>query len=150
IRGSPACSRLTAPFGVLGSVLFLCAVPILYALPASPEKESTPHLKVALVQGNISWDQKLFSSFRDYAEVAFQTYARLTLQAADPRLVLIPWPSPSMPMPGTMLGGGMFVRRLARLVQETGTFVLVGSDGYDKFSPEQGQGQERRLGNSAF
>lgn len=111
---------------------------------------STPKLKVALVQGNVYWNNKYWSdkykNDTSYREGIFKKYSLLTLKAADSRPDLVTWPSSSVP--GTLPFDVVRVRMLSDLAQRTGSFLLFGSSGFDKFNREQRQ--TNRLSNSAF
>lgn len=107
-------------------------------------------LKVALVQGNVYWNNKYWSDRYKYdsyyREGIFKKYSLLTLKAADSRPELILWPSSSVP--GRLPFDIVRVRMLSDLAQQTGSFLLFGSSGFDKFNREQRQ--TNRLSNSAF
>jgi apolipoprotein N-acyltransferase len=110
----------------------------------------SPELKGALVQGNIYWNNKyLTEKYRndvEYREGIFEKYSYLTRQVAAYKPDIILWPSSSVP--GKIPYDKPRVDMLSDLARETGSFLLVGSSGFDKFNPEQRQ--TMRLSNSAF
>src|SRR5581483_5043635 len=63
-----------------------------------------------------------------------QEYARLTEEAVRRRPDLIVWPSSSLPAPYAFRLVSGFVTRLAR---QTGTYLLVGGAGGEKFGPHE-------------
>jgi len=109
-----------------------------------------PELKVALVQGNIYWNNKYlmekYKNDNEYREKIFEKYSHLTRQVAAYKPAIILWPSSSVP--GKIPYDQMRVGMLSNLARETESFLLVGSSGFDKFNPEQRQ--TMRLSNSAF
>jgi apolipoprotein N-acyltransferase len=141
---SPGIKKIS--LGLLTGILILSG---LHALSYTQEG-STPKLKVALVQGNVYWNNKYWSNKykndTSYREGIFQKYSLLSRQVAGFKPDLILWPSSSVP--GKMPYEQMRVRMLSELAQEMGSFLLVGSSGFDKFNPEQRQ--TWRLSNSAF
>ena len=132
--------------GILTGILILFG---LHALSYT-EEGSTPKLKVALVQGNVYWNNKYWSekykNDTSYREGIFQKYSLLSREVAGFKPDLILWPSSSVP--GKMPYERTRVKMLSDLAQETKSFLLVGSSGFDKFNPEQRQ--TLRLSNSAF
>lgn len=129
--------------GAFAGTLILLAASFLYGLPSGTAKGNFSLLKVAFVQG--SYEPKGVDYAR-YSMAALQTYSRLTLRAADARPDLIAWPSSSVP--GRIPFDRILVNMLSRIAQETRTFLLVGSSGYEKFNREQRK--ETRVANSAF
>jgi apolipoprotein N-acyltransferase len=122
---------------VLSFAYFLCGSTSL------TENNSPPNLKVALIQGNVycqgSYDL-------EYRKSKLEKYTQLTLNSADSGPELIAWPSSSVP--ARIPYDGTIVRILSDLARKTGSFLLVGSAGYDKFG--QGQRKAKRVTNSAF
>ncbi|MHC4277979.1 MAG: apolipoprotein N-acyltransferase [Planctomycetota bacterium] len=145
-RGAPSPITQKASAGILVGTLLLFSASYLYGLPSPADKGNTPDLKVALIQGNTYWDEKNYSSYRNYAKTTFRIYSRLTLDASDSGPDLIAWPSSSVP--GRIPYDRMLVKLLSKLAQETGAFLLVGSSGYDKFSRKQRR--VKGVANSAF
>jgi apolipoprotein N-acyltransferase len=130
--------------GVLVGALILLSGSLLYGVLSLREKGPSPSLKVALVQGNVDSDRH--PDYRDYARETLKKYHGLTLSVADSRPDLIVWPSSSVH--GRIPYDRVLVRRLSKLSQKTGTFLLVGSIGYDKFKVSQRK--TKRVANSAF
>jgi apolipoprotein N-acyltransferase len=132
--------------GVLAGILIL----FVFFQSSYTQDNHSRELKVALVQGNIYWNNKyLTEKYRDdsdYREKIFEKYSHLTRQVANFKPELILWPSSSVP--GKIPYDKMRVDMLSDLAKETGSFLLVGSSGFDKFNPEQRQ--TMRLSNSAF
>jgi apolipoprotein N-acyltransferase len=134
------------------SVGALALILILFGFLKSSHTQNThlPELKVALVQGNIYWNNKnLTEKYRndtEYREKIFEKYSYLTRQAAADRPDIILWPSSSVP--GKIPYDQARVGMLSDLARETESFLLVGSSGFDKFNQEQRQ--TKRLSNSAF
>lgn len=144
-RSQPVSLARAFPIVLLVGGLFL-----LGAFDSSARDAHVPEMKVALVQGNIYWnDRYLAEKYRDddeYREAVFDKYARLTRQAATHKPELILWPSSSVP--GKIPYDQTRVGMLSALARETESFLLVGSSGFDKFNPEQRR--TKRLANSAF
>ena len=132
--------------GVLAGILIL----FVFFQSSYTQDNHSPELKVALVQGNIYWNNKyLTEKYRDdsdYREKIFEKYSNITQQVATYKPELILWPSSSVP--GKIPYDRSRVGMLSDLAKETGSFLLVGSSGFDKFNPEQRQ--TMRLSNSAF
>ena len=132
--------------GVLAGILIL----FVFFRSSYTQDNHSQELKVALVQGNIYWNNKyLTEKYRDdsdYREKIFEKYSHITRQVATFKPELILWPSSSVP--GKIPYDKMRVDMLSELAREAGSFLLVGSSGFDKFNPEQRQ--TMRLSNSAF
>ena len=132
--------------GVLAGILIL----FVFFRSSYTQDNHSQELKVALVQGNIYWNNKyLTEKYRDdsdYREKIFEKYSHITRQVATYKPELILWPSSSVP--GKIPYDRSRVGMLSELAREAGSFLLVGSSGFDKFNPEQRQ--TMRLSNSAF
>lgn len=128
----------------------LLSLSFFYGFSSSAKKAIIPTMKVALVQGNVYWNERYWSDRYKYdsyyREGIFQKYSSLTSRAADFKPELILWPSSSVP--GRIPYERMRVRMLSSLARETGSFLLIGSSGFDKFTSDQKK--TRRIANSAF
>jgi len=133
---------LSLPAAILASVTV--PVALSNAMTFFPGGNTLPDLRVGIVQGNI-YAETGFLPIN--AEKVFGVYRRLTHDVAqDGPLDLIVWPSSSVP--GTIPYEKTWVDRLSLTAQESGSFLLIGSSGFDKFNPEQRR--MRRPANSAF
>lgn len=95
----------------------------------APEKGE--RLRVALVQANVLAREKM--SIADQLE-HMRAYDELTREAAKSRPDLVVWPSSSLPAPIRSRVVHFYTRRL---VYETGTYLLVGGAGGNKFAPRK-------------
>jgi apolipoprotein N-acyltransferase len=136
-------SRRKVSVGILAVVPILLLISFLTFSFAQPYKTQTRSLKVALIQGNIYYDE---SDKLELSEKVIGKYSALTMKALNPRPDLIIWPSSSIA--GRLPFDGMLVRILSDLARRTETFMLLGSSGFDKFNAEQRK--LRRIANSAF
>jgi apolipoprotein N-acyltransferase len=112
-------------------------------MPSLTKKGNISNLKVGIVQGNI-----LLNDLDDlkYRKKVFQKYRRLTSAVSDFNPEFIAWPSSSVP--GKIPANRFLVRLLSNLAQETRSFLLIGSSGYDKLNPEERK--SKKAANSAF
>lgn len=123
-------------------LIFIPVILFSGALSAS-NVNSQAGLKVALIQGNAFWDEKRKPEYRN---VIFETYQNLTRLSARSGPELIAWPASTVP--GGIPYDTVFVRMLSDLAQSSGSFLLVGASGYDKFNVKQRHG--KMASNSAF
>jgi apolipoprotein N-acyltransferase len=114
----PSVGRLAAPVLAL-AVIAAAFYYGHYRLAHLPQQDG--HLKVALIQGNIEQFHKWDPAFQD--EV-FDTYKKLTLQAAKDRPDLIAWPETATPFYFQDKIRGREMRELARA---SGTYIMTGS-----------------------
>jgi len=91
--------------------------------------EATGHVRVALVQANVSARSNM-SIKEQMAHLA--AYDRLTREAAKERPALIVWPSSSLPGP---IGFWMIRLYVNDVAHRAGAHLLVGGAGGDKFAP---------------
>jgi apolipoprotein N-acyltransferase len=146
-RGVPLLSSRKISIGILsGAVIFLSSS-LLYGVPIVEENKNAHRLKVALVQGGVYLGDRLDSPSQ-YISNIFPEYKRLTLNAADKGLRphLIVWPESSAP--GIIPYNQGLVLLISELANRVGSFLLIGTSGYDKFDEEQRE--TGRLANSAF
>jgi apolipoprotein N-acyltransferase len=110
--------------------LALCLVATLlygwHKLAAAPE--ATEHVRVALVQANVSARSKM-SINEQMAHLA--AYDRLTREAAREEPDLIVWPSSSLPAPISFWMVRLYINDVAH---RAGAHLLVGGAGGDKFA----------------
>lgn len=119
IRNQPT---LVVRFAILMSVLIL---PPLIGLPVKKAVErleaSAPHIKVALIQGNIEqglrWD-------REFQQYNWEHYRNLTLEVAGGRPDLAVWPETAMPF--YLRYENHFYAEMLSLTEATGVPVLTG------------------------
>ena len=141
---------LKTSLSILVGSLLVISLPFLYGSLSTAKTESIPALKVALIQGNVYWNERYWSDKYKYdsyyREGIFQKYSSLTLKAANSKPELILWPSSSVP--GRIPYEKMRVKMLSSLARETGSSLLIGSSGFDKFITDQKK--TRRVANSAF
>jgi apolipoprotein N-acyltransferase len=116
---------------------------LIYGLSPTQQQKTLRNLKIALVQGNVYWKDRVDPRFN---EKVFTKYHQLTLDAANSKPDLVIWPSSSVP--GRIPYDRKWVKMLSELANETDNFLLVGSSGFDKFNVEQRK--TRRQSNSAF
>lgn len=148
--GLPSPTSLRTSVSIFIGATIVLSLSLLYGFSASAERARNPALKVALVQGNVYWNNKYwidrYKCDYYYREGIFKKYSLLTLKVANSHPDLILWPSSSVP--GKLPYDIMRVRMLSDLAQKTGSFLLFGSSGFDKFNREQRQ--TNRLSNTAF
>ena len=105
--------------------------------------EVNESLHVSVVQPNIEqskkWDQQ-------YAEEIMNTFERLTTKAAEAEPSLIIWPEASTPKSITRDLG--LLRRIKKLVELTGTDLLMGSSSHHKYGVTDIE--DLKYSNSAF
>jgi apolipoprotein N-acyltransferase len=94
-------------------------------------QDGSRYIRVAIIQANLLTQDNM--SFDDQLK-HLEEYGRLTREAAQRKPSLIVWPAASLPAP--------FSNRLVRylieqLVQETGTYLLVGGAGHEKYMPKK-------------
>lgn len=100
-------------------------------------------VKVALIQGGRSGYG--IESFSKKREVLIRL-RELTLHAAGEKPRLIVWPETAVP--GRIPYDSVFVKLLSEISSETGSYLLTGASGYDKFRPAERQSSG--FANSAF
>jgi apolipoprotein N-acyltransferase len=102
-----------------------------YGLQRLKGWESDGHLRVALVQANL-----LARSYMPLAEQVshLKAYERLTREAAQKKPDLIVWPASSLP---ALISSPLVQSALTQLTRETGSYLLVGGAGYEKFSRQK-------------
>lgn len=116
----------------LGLVLVVVLLYGWHRLGAAPE--SRDHVRVALVQANLTAQSKM-SVKEQMAHLG--AYDRLTGEAAKDAPDLIVWPSSSLPAPISFWTIRLYVNDIAR---RAGVPLLVGGAGGDKFAePREGQ-----------
>ena len=94
-----------------------------------PREPSGKPFSVAVVQGNIP--QKIKWN-REYREQIISQYESLTEEAAKSKPQLIVWPEASTP--GFVLNDQSLLRRIASVMRQLKTYLLIGSAEYPKFS----------------
>ena len=124
---------------VIGVVLVAALFP--YGLFAFREEAPWPTVTVAVVQGKVSVKDWTHARSKD---ALFQRYAGLSLRAAESQPALIIWPSSSLP--ARIPAEQYWVNRVLRLAQRADSFLLTGSTGFDKLTPNKKPG----FANSAF
>ncbi|MFC1788404.1 apolipoprotein N-acyltransferase [Thermodesulfobacteriota bacterium] len=139
----PMRNKQRIPLYILTVVLVIFFGSIFYRMPSLTKKGNISNLKVGIVQGNI-----YLSDLDDYnyRKKVFQKYYRLTNAVSDFNPEFIAWPSSSVP--GRIPANRFLVRLLSNLAQETRSFLLIGSSGYDKLNPEERE--SKKAANSAF
>lgn len=113
--------RQLAPLIVAASLtlsIWIYGVTCLHTPPMTSEGQP-----VAIIQGNMKND---FNPPPDYTEQAFQTYSRLSIEAAKDQPKLILWPETVLPVDLIKPGWDNLLEPLAKII---GTDLLVG--GYD-------------------
>jgi apolipoprotein N-acyltransferase len=139
--------RRTAPARALvpvaGAALALIAA-FAYGNARLDDFAGAPRTDVAIIQANAHWDGE-----RDMARrlAVLEAYAKLTREVAASKPALIAWPSDSIP--AYLPRDRVFGQRLAEIAVESGTFLLAGSSGQEKFQALPGP-QRRDPANSAF
>jgi apolipoprotein N-acyltransferase len=142
LRGAPSPASLrTATYLLCGGVIVVAAYS-LHGLSHASENLS-PALKVAIVQGNIYSEEKATGPL---IEKVVGKYRDLTLQTAPSKPDLIAWPSSSVP--GRIPFDRRLVSELANISRKTGSFLLAGTSGFDKFN--SALKRRKRIANSAF
>ena len=106
--------------------------------------DGAPRSDVAVIQANAHWNGE-----RDLArrKAVLDAYATLTREAAASKPALIAWPSDSIP--AYLPRDRTFARLLAAIAVESGTHLLAGSSGQEKFQAVPGP-DRRDPANSAF
>ncbi len=84
--------------------------------------QSAPHLRVAVLQGNVPQEEKWDVRIKD---IIFEKYKRLTLMGAMEKSDLIVWPETSFP--GFLEDEPVLAAELRHLVRQSQTSVLVGA-----------------------
>jgi len=131
--------RRTSPEGVgtlragwgteVGVIAVALTVVFAYGFVKLREAEPSRRLRVAIVQANVLTRDRMPME----AQIEhLRAYDGLTREVAQARPDLVVWPSSSLPGPLTSRIPSVLVRRLAR---DTGSYVLVGGAGGDKFTP---------------
>ena len=136
-------NRQRIPLYTLIAVLIIFFGVLFYRIPSLKNNKDTSNMKVGIVQGNVY--HKDYKNF-NFVKMVFQKYFRLTMAAVDSKPELIAWPSSSVP--GRIPADRTLVQMLSDLAQKAGSFLLVGSSGYDKLNAEQRK--SKRTANSAF
>ena len=144
VEREPGFSRKVA-FGTLGLVLIPVGISFLFPTSPAAGKEGSRSFKVALVQGNTFWEPKR-DTHDAYLERSGGKYRDLTRSVIEFRPDLIAWPSASVP--GAIPVDRAVVNFLSGNARQAGTFLLVGSAGFDKFDEELRKSE--RMANSAF
>lgn len=132
-----------APVYVLAVIFIIVSISYL-TFPAPAEEEAG--IDVALIQGNVYFKEVANSNFGEYSRVVYNKYYNLTMGAADDSPKLIIWPSSTVP--GVLPYDKLVVTMLGDLAKKAGSFLLIGSSGYDKFNAAQKN--DKRYANSAF
>jgi len=110
-------------------LVLVVTVTLSYGFVRLAAPDGRGHLRVAVVQANVLTRDRMSS--QEQIE-HLSAYDRLTREAAKERPDLIVWPSSSLPGPLESRVSSVIVRRAAR---DTGTYLLVGGAGGDKFTP---------------
>jgi apolipoprotein N-acyltransferase len=133
--------RFAMPTATLGALVLLLSSSLVSGSPTRAEGGSG-RIKVAVVQAGVYQ-----SSSQDPARALsiLESYARISLEAAETRPDLIAWPASSVP--GMLPRSRKLVQALSSLARRTETFLLVGASGYDKL---QHAHTGRRYANSVF
>lgn len=128
----------------LGVLILFFGVGV-YAKVGVPKPGTVPTMKISLIQGNLFSNEKYDRNF-EFLKKIYARYDSLSKLAAADKPDLIAWPSSSVP--GRIPYDFLLVRMLSDLAQSTGAYLLVGTSGFDKFSPAMQR--TRRAANSAF
>jgi apolipoprotein N-acyltransferase len=120
-------------------ILSLLAPALLQGSATAPGE----NLKVGLVQANVYAKE---NNDRRYREDIYQKYLDLTLDNANAAPELIVWPSSSVP--GKIPADKVLVDMLSDLSARVGSFLLIGSSGFEKFG--KNRNRSNRTANSAF
>jgi apolipoprotein N-acyltransferase len=99
--------------------------------------------KVVAIQANTVWNGGKNMKRR---LAVLEAHRRLTLDAKKEKPALIAWPSDSVP--ALLPRDKLFSQLVAKIAEESGTYLLVGSSGQEKF--EALPGTAREPANSAF
>lgn len=129
--------------GIFVGVIFLFSASYLSGRSELNEERKAVNIKAALIQGNIYWEEGKDSRYR---ETIYETYRRLSLEAAKFEPDLILWPSSSVTgiIPRDLIMTGL----LSDMARESSSFLLAGAGSYDKFNKKMRK--EQRVSNSVF
>ena len=127
---SPLRSWIVCPV----TVTVLVGLTLFYGWNKRTPSQKTGHIRAALVQANaLARDNMTVPEQRNH----FNTYRRLTLEAAKQSPDLIIWPASSLPAP---FSSSLVRRTVRQIAREAGTCLLVGGAGIEKFkSRKKGQ-----------
>ena len=132
----------TAGMALLGSVLLVCLT-LTYGgwrmRMIRSVMASAPHVRAAVVQGDIAQDVKWDPAFKN---ATTETYLRLSREAAIKATDLVVWPETATPF--YLFRDTQLTRRIQEGVKASGAFFVVGSPSVE-FS-----GNELHYYNSAF
>jgi apolipoprotein N-acyltransferase len=135
--------RQKLPVSILVVMMVIVLLFIGTAMTSVSYNQGSSNLRVALIQGDVY-------SFKTNDLVLKNTilekYETLSMTAANERPELIAWPSSSVP--GRIPYDLSLVRWLSTIAKNSGSFLLVGSTGYDKIIKEKNR--RRGTANSAF
>ena len=109
---------------VLGLTLF-------YGWHKLAAPDSSEHLRVGLVQANVLTQDNMSTAEQKEHLMA---YHRLTRQVASKKPALIVWPASSLP---AQFRSRVVRRTVRQIARETGTYLLVGGAGVEKFKPKK-------------
>jgi len=135
---------LNPALGVLGIVALILGASAAKGIASGSPEEAGDRIKIALVQPNGRTWEKDFEE--KYLRESYPLNENLTMLAAEAGPSLIIWPSTSVA--GVLPVNRKMVEILAGLARKTGSHLLVGAHGFDKFSVVQRK--TGQVANSAF
>lgn len=121
---------------------FLVILAVFFALPET-SRGGQREIKAALIQGNVAIKES--DHLEDRLKV-YGVYKEETTLATTEKPALIVWPSASVP--GTIPAERALVYDIGDVARMAGSYLLVGSAGFDKLNGEQRR--EGKVANSAF
>lgn len=136
-------SGRTVALVVTATGLLLAGV-LLYGQLILAEKPHFKQMRITVIQGNIDREKKLDT--RKNADFIMQRYVDLTRRAAKEGAKLIIWPEAATP--GLLLKNRALHQRMATLVKEVNTHMVVGSSEHAKFAKDAGEAA--KTGNTAL
>lgn len=141
----PKCVQVASkvPYVTLTVTVVILSISYITGSLSFTDRGNYQELKVALVQGG---KKPTGENYARNLEKAFRQYQRLSLAAAKSRPELIVWPESSVP--GKMPYDFGLVRMISNLAKNTGSFLLVGTSGYDKY--DRAMRKRKKVANSAF
>jgi len=101
-------------------------------------------LKLSILQGNIEQDKKWNPRYKNYI---MQTYADLSMKAAQDRPALIVWPEAATP--GYVLKNPALLKQIESIIGDAKTGFLIGSAEYAK-SITKKRSNRVKIGNTAL
>jgi apolipoprotein N-acyltransferase len=117
------------PSGIL--IIILVAFTVVYGRQRIGAPEGDGHIRVAIVQANVmAKDNMSRTEQREH----LNPYRQLSLEAAEKGPDLIIWPASSLP---ASFRSRVVRRTVQQIARESGTYLLVGGAGIEKFKPRK-------------